>query len=96
MIVQRQTWLIKWPDDAKAVELFRGVRNWDLPYTWRMYRTFTGEQHKFIVETEFEDLATHDKFWADVNARPEFPAFLEKWRELEHLSYTVEFLTLEE
>jgi hypothetical protein len=96
MIVQRQTWLMKWGDDVKAVELFRGVRDWDLPYTWRMYRTLTGVGNTFIVETEFEDLATYDKFWAEVASRPEWPAFVEKYRELERVRYSMEFLTLEE
>ena len=96
MIVQRQTWLMKDGNIPKAVELFKGVRNWDLPYPWRMYQTLTGERNTFIVETELEDLATYDKFWTEVTSRPEFPAFMEKWSELEHVRYSVEFLTLYE
>jgi hypothetical protein len=96
VIVQRQTWLMKWGNVGKAVELFKGTRSWDLPYTWRMYHTLTGERNTFTVETEFEDLATHDRFLGRCHFKARMPAFLEKWRELEHVRYSVEFLTLEE
>jgi hypothetical protein len=98
MIVERHTWEMQWWTGVNGVvELIQETWGWlDLPITHRIYTTVTGVGNTVIQEIEFEDFEAREKFWADLNSRPEWGPTLEKWRDLGQVRWTVELLRLVE
>ena len=47
----------------------------------RIYEIYIGKYDQISLEIEAEDMAGYEKGWAEWSARPETPAFREKWLE---------------
>ena len=96
MIVERLTFRIKPGYMEKAVEMAKEVRAMpDEPHGSRIY-TSLGPFDTLVYERGFENLAQNEAYWAAWWSRPETPAFMEKWHEVEAGGGGREIWTLEE
>ena len=90
MIVQRSIVKVKPGQDRDKVgdlvlsELVAQKERGNYSRPFRVYTPeFSGQPlNVLILEWEYEDLAEHDKVWAEWSALPTTPAFWEKWSEL--------------
>ena len=78
MIVNRMTVTAKQGRMEELIELLKEGRKQG-GYDFRLYQSSLGTYDQIAYEFEFEDMAAFEKFWAEWNALPETPAFLEKW-----------------
>jgi hypothetical protein len=80
MIVDRCTFAVKPGRAQDAVDMIKEVWGWlALPNVHRIYQPSIGRFDVVIQEIEFRDLGEYQEFWADLQARPEFPGFLQRW-----------------
>ena len=90
MIVQRSLVKVKPGHDRNEVadlvlsELVAQKERGNYSRPFRVYTPeFSGQPlNVLILEWEYEDLAEHDKVWAEWGALPTTPAFWEEWSEL--------------
>ena len=54
----------------------------EFPNAYRIYVPIIGSGDVVYHEVEFEDFEERQAFWAAFYARPEIPAWVEKWKEL--------------
>ena len=78
MIVQRITWKVKQGCMQELVALAKSFVE-SAGITCRTYTSRIGRHDTLVGDNEFESLAEMEKFSAEWFARPDTPAFLEKW-----------------
>ena len=80
MIVQRRTWKIKQGCMQELVALGNSFIE-TTGSTVRLYtpRMGLGRHDTLVADHEFESLAEMESFWKEWLARPDAPAFQEKW-----------------
>ena len=61
---------------------------WGRPY--RIYTPIFGPRNTVVFESQFEDLAKREEFWAKWFARPESPAFIVKFDALHENETSIE------
>lgn len=93
MIVQRITWKVKRGCMQELVALNNSFSE-TTGRTVRGYTSRIGPQETVVGEHEFESLAEMEKSWAEWNARPDTPAFTEKWLALMETGGTTEIWDL--
>jgi hypothetical protein len=97
MIVNRQTMIVKpgCSDEAEALAVAETKRV-SFPHARRLYSSNLSPFDRLVFEAEFENLAEHEKFWAEWRASPETAAFLKKFNDLLEAGGTNEIWTLVE
>ena len=93
MIVQRVTHKVK----QGCMEELVALGNSFIESTGRTVRRYTPNVGRFdtlVGDHEFEGLAEMEKFWAEWHARPDTPAFMEKWFALTETGGTTEIWNL--
>mgnify|MGYP003574820365 CR=1 FL=1 len=93
MIVQRMNVNAKKGRILELIEFLKEDRKRG-GYNYRLYQSNLGTFEQVSIELEFDDLAAHEKFWAEWNALPETPAFFKKWDELTKSGGTNEIWSL--
>ena len=80
MFVQRMTITVKPGHMEKILGLLKENRE-KTGVDSRLYQIDIGTYNQIAIELEFETMADYEKGWAEWNARPDTPAFMEKWLE---------------
>ena len=95
MIVQRITFKVKRGCMQELVALAKSFDE-SAGITARTYTSRIGRHDTLVGEQEFESLAEMEKFWEEWSARPDTPAFMEKWLALTERGGTTEIWDLVE
>ena len=95
MIVDRITWKVKRGCMQEAVALCKSFAESAGPTT-RIYTANVGPHDTLVADHEFESLAERESFLKEWSARPDTPAFMEKWRALTERGGTHEIWNLVE
>ena len=96
MIVERGTFNVKRGGMEGVVALVLAEIEKSGPPNTRVFTPNKGPRDVLAIEWEFESLAECEKFWADWLAKPETPAFMEKWNDAVERGGTDEIWTLAE
>jgi len=92
MIVQRHVFKAKWGCGEKLVALL--TEEWEKRgLCYRIYTPITGPWPTVVVEGEFQSQDEREKFWAELSARPDIPAYVDKMGEVVE-SVDIQLLTL--
>ena len=81
MIVQRMNINVKNGRMPELLEFLKEDRKRG-GYNYRLYQSNLGTFDQISIEFEFDDLAAHEKFWANWNALSGTPDFFKKWNNL--------------
>ena len=80
MIIERWVFNCK-PGKVDEAEELMLAFNWGRPY--RLYRSMVGGMlYQLITESEYENMADNEQVWNEIQPKPEFAAFFEKFTSL--------------
>jgi hypothetical protein len=95
MIVERRTYKAKLGKLMDLVALNKQERD-RIGMSSHVYTSLVGGAGgRMVMDLPFEDEAAREEFWKEWNARPEAPAFTQKWNELIENDFSIELLTMQ-
>jgi hypothetical protein len=83
MIVERRTYKTKVLGAQEVADFLKEVgEQFGFPNVYRVYVPVIGRRNVVYHDIEFADLQEREQYLAAFYARPEFPEWAEKWKEL--------------
>ena len=98
MLVHRLTFYVKPGSAGKAIEMMRESQTiFDVPHGLLIYAPYhSGEDNVVTADVKFENLTELEEWWAKWTSHPDFPAFIQRWFELQERSGKRDILNLVE